>query len=315
MNTEPSPLSDEFRRLYCDSTVFDPFSQFLPINFGRVLPFQAGEQIPDDPELLRAEEAHLVDRNDATRRAVVDEYFRCGLLAETEASALRGVVDWFDEDFFELMGQTYANVGMFRCALRWYREALRALELPANGGRCDDSSAYAGVGYCLYSLGLFPEAIAWSKCCLGPLPWADAICQALIAYEVGPDGGTIRAIERAACRIRYAIATPVTNNVPERVARLKAAMESYAAYSEIYFDWTSVETVATEPLPEGCAFKFELDAGNQPRHRLNLIYATCAYADELVEQGYGNEARRLLQEALLLEPAAEIVRERLRALH
>jgi hypothetical protein len=315
MNTEPLLLSSDFRRLYCDATVFDSFSQFHPINFRGILPFQAGEQIPDDPGLLLAEEAHLADQSDATRRAVVDEHFRCGLLAESEASDLRGVMDYFEKDFFELMGQTYSNAGMFRCALRWYREAIRVMESPDKGGRCDDLSVYASVGYCLYSLGLFVEAIAWSKSCLGPLPLADAICQALIAYEVGPDGGTIRAIERAANRIRYTITTPEAKNVPERVPRLKDAMKSYALYNEIYIDWTCAEAAGAEPLPEGCPFKLELNAGNQPRHKLNLICATCAYADALVEQGYGNEARRLLHEAVLLEPAADIVRERLRALH
>jgi len=43
----------------------------------------------------------------------------------------------------------------------------------------------------------------------------------------------------------------------------------------------------------------------------NLICATCAQADALVGRGYRLEAKRLLAEAAMLEPAASIVLERL----
>src|SRR5689334_13926286 len=102
MNLETPFLSADFKRLYCDAAVFDPFSEFNPISFRRVLPFQYQEEAVDEHRLLRAEEAHLLEQNDSTRQAVVEEYSRCGLLPEAEARNLRGVVDFFDADFFEL---------------------------------------------------------------------------------------------------------------------------------------------------------------------------------------------------------------------
>ena len=125
MSLEMPVLSDDFKRLYCDAAVFDIFSAFNPISFRRVLPFQYQDEGVDDDLLLHAEDAHLLEQNDDTRRAVVDEYVRCGLLPETDTSNLRDVVDFFDADFFELMGLLYANAGRFRCALRWCRELIR----------------------------------------------------------------------------------------------------------------------------------------------------------------------------------------------
>ncbi len=160
--------SAHFNRLYCDPTIFDSLSALHPISFRRVLPFQYPEEAVDESRLLSAEEAHLADPCDATRRAVVEEYSRCGLLEQTEASTLSGVIDFFDADFFELMGLVYANVGRYRCALRWYRELINWLETNNPNSRSDTESVYASVGYCLYSLWLFEEAIAWSKSCIGP---------------------------------------------------------------------------------------------------------------------------------------------------
>ena len=47
---------------------------------------------------------------------------------------------------------------------------------------------------------------------------------------------------------------------------------------------------------------------------MNLIFAACGQADALVERGFSAEARRLLDEAALLEPDAGIVRDRIKAL-
>lgn len=124
MTTETLPWSSDFKRLYCDATAFDSFSAFHPITFKRVLPFQSPDEAVDDRNLIEAEEVHLAERSDAARRNVVEEYFRCDLLPEAEATDLRSVIDYFDADFFELMGLVYANAGMFRCALRWYRELI-----------------------------------------------------------------------------------------------------------------------------------------------------------------------------------------------
>jgi len=65
---------------------------------------------------------------------------------------------------------------------------------------------------------------------------------------------------------------------------------------------------------QGYPFFPEFDGGSLPRHRMNLIFATCSHADALMHEGYLNEAKRLLTEAAVIEPNAEIVQERLRLL-
>jgi hypothetical protein len=88
MNTHTPSFSSGFEQLYCDATVFDRFSVLHPISFGRVLPFQAEDPVVEDPRLVCAEQAHLAQRNDDTRRAVVDAYVPCGLL-EPEAGIVQ----------------------------------------------------------------------------------------------------------------------------------------------------------------------------------------------------------------------------------
>jgi tetratricopeptide (TPR) repeat protein len=314
MNPEMSFLSADFKRLYCDAAVFDSISVLHPISFRRVLPFQYQEEGVDDRRLLEAEEAHLLEQNDDTRRAVVDEYLRCGLLQETEARDLAGVIDFYDTDFFDLMGLVYANVGRFRCALRWCRELIHALEV-RNLNLCSDTeSAYATVGYCLYSLGLFEEAILWSKACLGPRQTADAVCRALIGYEAELAGGAIRSIERAGPRTRYTVSSSDPERAIQTTPRLKAAMKAFDPFHEVYLDWVSHESLTPTIQPYGYPFQAEFDSGTLVRHKMNLIFATCALADALMERGYRLEAKRLLAEAAMVEPAAGMVRERLEQL-
>src|SRR6266567_8861989 len=105
-------LSDDFRRLYCDPAIFDPFSAFHPISFRRLLPFPSEETVVDDPQLICAEEAQLAQNNDESRLRVIEEYLRCGLLAEGDAINVRASVDSADSDLFELMGDLYANAGI-----------------------------------------------------------------------------------------------------------------------------------------------------------------------------------------------------------
>src|SRR5205085_12399653 len=118
--------------------------------------------VVDDYHLIDAEAAHLASRNDHTRREVIEAYGKCGLLPEVEADNVKSVIDYFGADFFELMGLVYANAGMFICALRWYRELIVELETKSPDSRSDQESDYASVVYCLYSLGLFADAVSWS---------------------------------------------------------------------------------------------------------------------------------------------------------
>jgi len=314
MNTEIRPLSNGFQRLYCDATAFEAFSTLHPISFNRVLPFQSQDPVADDARLIEAEAAHLASRNDNTRRDVVEAYFKCGLLPEAEAINLKSVIDYFDADFFELMGLVYANAGMFICALRWYREYIAELETQNPNSCSDNESVYASVGFCLYSLGLFAEAVAWTKSCIGPRPTADAVGEALIGYEAQPAGGMIQGIERSGPRTRYTVSAIDPGHAQQTTSRLKAAIQPFAPFQEIYIDWVSHEAPAPGIQPEGYPFKAELGGGSLPRHKLNLLFATCGQADALIARGYTAEAKRLLFEAAMLEPEAGFVRDRIKAL-
>jgi tetratricopeptide (TPR) repeat protein len=315
MNTEKQTLSDGFQRLYRDATVFEGFSAFHPISFSRVLPFQAEDLVVDDERLIGAEEAHLADRNDMTRREVIEAYSRCGLLAKEDAANLISVVDYFGADFFELMGEVYANAGMFICALRWYREYIAELETKCPDSNLDNQSVYAGVGYCLYALGLFPEAMAWSKSCIGPRPTADAVCEALIDYEAQLAGGRIVGIERVGFRTRYTVSAFDPAQASQSGSRLIVAMREVAPFEEIYIDWVSSEAPAPEIKPGGYPFKVEVDATDLPRHKMNLLFATCGQVDALIEMGYTAEAKRLLFEAAVLESEAGFIQDRIKELN
>lgn len=312
MKTETPNLSEAFQRLYCNATVFEEFSTWHPVNFTRVLPFHAEDPVMDDARLLEAEAAHLANPSDATRREVVEAYRRCGLLSWDDAANLTSVIDYFGADFFELMGEVYANAGMFICALRWHRERIAKIESLPPGDISDGVDVYASVGYCLYSLGLYAEAVAWSKSCIGPGQTADTVCRALIDYEAQSQGGCVRGIERSANRTRYTASAFDPAQASQLTPRLKLAMSTFAPFQETHLAWISPEAPALEIQSEGYPFQPERDSGNLTRHRMNLIFALCGQADELANRGYIAEAKRLLWEAALLEPQADFIQERLR---
>lgn len=316
MNTDIQHLSSGFQRLYCDATAFDAFSALHPISFRRVLPFQSQDPVVDDEPLIGAEEAHLADQNDMTRREVIEAYARCGLLPEAEADNVKSVIDFYGADFFDLMGLVYANAGMFICALRWYRELIAELETPRPNSRSgvDDVSMHASVGYCLYSLGLFEEAISWSKSCIGPDQTAHAICEALMGYEAQLAGGRILGIEQGGPRTRYTVSALEPAQASQATPRLMAAMNAYAPSRKFHIDWVSQDAPAPGIPPEGYPFKVDIDASDLPRHKMNLLFAICGQADAMVESGHIAEARRLLLEAALLEPEAGFIRDRIKAL-
>lgn len=315
MNTETPVLSEEFQRLYCDATVFEGFSALHPISFKRVLPFQAQDPVLDDGRVLGAEAGHLADSNHANRLAVVEAYRQCGLLSAEDATNLKPVLDTFDGEydfeFFELMGDAYANAGMFICALRWYRESVAKLEPDVAS---DAADVYASVGYCLYALGLFAEAVAWSKSCVGPGQTADTVSRALINYEAQLQGGCVRAIESVGFRTRYTVSTFSPEQPAQVSQRLKLAIDTFAPFRKVYIDWVKAGAPMPEIQPEGYPFQAERDATALIRHRMNLIFALCGLADELIAKGCTAEAKRLLWEAALLEPQADFIQERLKAM-
>jgi tetratricopeptide (TPR) repeat protein len=308
-------FSAAFRRLYCDASLFATFSALHPISFHRVLPFQAEDAVMDDQALLGAEAAHLAEPNDLTRREVIEAYARCDLISAAEAGQVQSVIDDFAADFFGLMGMIYANEDMFICALRWYGEFIRRLENPSSGAgpSPDSDGVYASVGYCLYSLGLYEEAIAWSKSCLGPDHLTDLVCRAVVGYEAQMAGGTLLAVERVHSGTRYTICAPAGEaQVREATRRLQAALGAIAPAHMFYFDWVSPGLAPQ--TTSGGPFRSERDAGDLPRHRMNLIFAACGWADALPQHDHADEARRLLHEAALLEPGAGFLWDRIRAL-
>lgn len=312
---ETPVFSDAFQRLYCDAVAFEQFSALHPVSFARVLPFQPENAVVDNPRLLAAEAAHLANPNDTTRAAVVEAFGRCGLLAKSEVMDVTSVIDFFDTEFFEFMGEVYANAGIFICALRWYREFIAELESQRLEIVPNNMGIYASVGYCLYSLGLYPEAITWSKSCMGPRQMVDAVSRALIDYEAQSLGGRLQFIERAASRTRYTVlgnfeAAQVNQVVP----RLKQALDAFRPIQETYLDWVPSESLAPGIQPEGYPFQAERDAGTLVRHRMNLIFALCGQTDELIGRGYLALAKQLLLEANLLEPKAAFIRDKLEAL-
>lgn len=306
-------FSDAFQSLYCDPAIFDSFSAWHPINLNRTLPFQPQDAVVDDPQLLGAELAHLANQNDDTRRAVIDAYVRCGLLPEADAVNAKSVIDFFGSEFFNLMGLVYANVGIYICALRWYREFIARIEMPKSGEQGDAESVYASVGYCLYSLGMFEEAIAWTKSCAGPLLDADTACRALINQEAQKVGGTLWAIERATNRARYTISGPVPPNVGPICDRLKLESKKIAPFQDFYFDWIS-NAAPSQPIQEGYPFFLERGTTHFLRHKMNLLFSLCAAADTLIANGSSAEGRQFLTEAATLEPNAQFIQERIQAL-
>lgn len=313
-------FSDDFQQLYCNASVFEAFSTLHPVNFSCILPFQAGDPVADNPVLLGAEAAHLASRNEATRMAVVEAFGQSGLLSEPDVTnVVQGLVDYheseFNAEFFEFMGDTYANAGMFICALRWYRELISELEGQHMELISNFEDVYASVGYCLYSLDLYPEAIMWSKSCIGPRQTVDTVIRALIDYEAQSLGASLRTVERVANRTRYTVMGNFDDEqVKQVVPRLEQAISWYRPYQETYLDLIRSDAPLPPNDPEGYPFGVERDVGPIIRHRMNLIFALCAHADELIERGYQAPAKEVLLEAALLEPKAEFIRDRLNAL-
>jgi hypothetical protein len=303
-------LSEGFRQLYCDPAVFDSFSALHPISFKNVLPFQPQDLRMNDPQVIAAELAYLAAKNDDTKRAVIAAYVRCGLLSEGDAANVESVIDFFDVDFFDLMGTVYTNAGMFICALRWYREYIFVHETRSSKVQTDDD-VYASVGYCLYALGLFAESISWTKSCLGPCAIGDAIFRALAGYEIKLPEGAVYAIERTVGRARYTVRYPERTRGGEIARRLKEAMQIWLPFQETYIDVVGLEKPAAMIQPGDYPFHAERDSSPLVRHKMNLLFATCGQADALAERGLVAEAKQLLYEAAMIEPDADFIKERI----
>jgi hypothetical protein len=316
MASNTPTFSEAFQRLYCNALPFERISALHPVSFTRVLPFQAHDPVVDNPALLTAEAAHLVNQDNATRLGVVEAFGLCNLLAASDVASLKPVIDSFDADFFEFMGEIYANAGMFICALRWYREFIADLETRRPQIVSDRESVYASVGYCLYSLGLYPEGITWSKSCIGARHTVEMMSRTLIEYEMQSQGGSIWSIEQAANRTRYTVTASDPTQASLLTARLKQSLTAFAPIQETYIDWRNPEATMPNPQSDDDSLSILNHQFFEPlaRHQMNLIFCLCGHADELTARGYTAEAKRLLLEAALLEPKAEFVRDRLNSI-
>jgi tetratricopeptide (TPR) repeat protein len=231
-----------------------------------------------------------------------------------DARNLKSIVE--DEfDFIEEMGLVYANAGIYRCALRWHHELIAMLESENSSHRSDDCNVYAHVGYCLYSLGLFQEAIAWSRSCIGITPMEEAICHALIDYESQINGGMIRMVERSGSRVRYTVNSTDPIKSCHINKRLADAFQKYVPFIMLVeVDWINQEADNDKTSPKEFIFKPEYGGGIYQNHKRNLIFSLCALAETLVNNGCINEAKRLLQEAAMLEPEVTFIWERIKNL-
>ena len=114
--------------------------------------------------------------------------------------------------------------------------------------------------------------------------------------------------------MRYTISAFDAAFTSQSTPRLKSAMKSMAPFHEVYMDWVTPEWTVPEPSPDGYPFQLEFDATTLTQHRMNLIFATCGRADALIAKGYQEEAKRLLNEAAMMEPQADCLKERIQSL-
>lgn len=91
-------------------------------------------------------------------------------------------------------------------------------------------------------------------------------------------------------------------------------MSAFAPFQEIHIDWVSSDAPAPGIQPGGYPFRVDVDSSCLTRHKMNLLFATCGQADDLIARGYTAEAKRLLFETAMLEPEVGFIRDRIKAL-
>src|ERR1017187_460971 len=106
----------------------------------------------------------------------------------------------------------------------------------------------------------------------------------------------LHGIERSGPRTRYTISAIDPAHAQQTTPRLKAAMSAFAPFQEIHIDWVSSDAPAPGIQPGGYPFRVDVDSSCLTRHKMNLLFATCGQADDLIARGYTAEAKRLLFE-------------------
>lgn len=310
-------FSPDFTQIYCDDKSFRSFSYLHPINLGGVLPFKKKDRILDEPSVVRAEVDLLENPSNDTRAKVISAYTSENFLDDATAKGLLEFIDFFDTDFYELIGELYSNAGMFRCALRWYHEYIRQTETTENTAS-DLDAAYASVGYCLYSLGLYSECIAWTKSCMGAWPFFDSIAKAVLRTHFGIREKVEVKTERAWNSTLWTVRGRFK---PSELERFSVRAERIAEFLQTVIPRHRVRVNVEDNYPgpftsesHGYPFNPHFDGNPSSRHKMNFLISSFSFAEVLVANGQTAEATGLLREALEIEPEAVFVRKKLETL-
>src|SRR5262249_38773300 len=136
----------------------------------------------------------------------------------------------------------------------------------------DTESVYASVGYCLYSLGLYPEGITWSKSCIGARQTVEMMSRMLIEYELQQHGGSIRGVERAANRTRYTVSASDSAQASLLAQRLKETLNAFAPIQDTYIDWRNPDATLPGPRFDDNSILNHQLFEPLARHHMNLIF-------------------------------------------
>ena len=119
-------------------------------------------------------------------------------------------------------------------------------------------------------------------------------------------------VERVGPRMRFTVAISDPAQGEQLAPRIKQAVNWLDPFREVNLAWEHADAAIPECEPDGYPFRLELGTHTLLRHKVNLVFALCAQADALMQQGHSAEAGRLLWEAALLEPQAGFIQARLR---
>lgn len=313
------PLSDtphlppEYEALYSDPALYGQPSRIVPVSLSRALPFTPDDLPSNHHSVLDAEASLLRELGDDSVEGVLEAYVRCGILSGSEADTVRSVADYYlDADIFTLMAIAYSNSGWPKLALRWYLQAVADSE-NAEEMREPLDEAHAGVGYCLYKLGLYREGILWTKGLLGRQVSRNAMISSMGHAYSDFNGFRVHSVALKGDRAGLHLVANPTGQFSEKLRRrldhLRRVMESRVGRPlavTVYADAESVPAISR--MPVGCPLGDIVGGPNQIGPLMTLVY--CLYEQALAseQEGFKSEAEHMLTEAILLAPNASFLK-------
>lgn len=309
--------SHEYEQIYCNPELFINFCADPPINLSTILPFEPDDIFIDAPNLLQAEQAILVGVSDKTINRVLEAYVKNNFICEEDRANLQAFSDYFDEDFYEVIGTLYSNIGKYKCALRWYHEFIRYFEKKKEWYSLSEDEVYASVGYCLYALGFYGLSIVWTKYCISSKLEADLVSSGAIGMQCELLGTHFRKIERVAAAQKFTISGK-KSNLSHAIGKKGRKAEFIKNYLErLIPNFRVILTYIEERdpkdniliKPQSYPFRPEFDGSAYPIHKTNLILSLYSEAITLAELGYIRKAKRLLGEGLTIEPNCGFILE------